>query len=138
MISPAFRPPAQTTARVGITVPSASVTPSARTSVTPTPRCSWTPILVRRALVYSCDFTENAFRTVGIMSTKWTRHRPASSGEKYFGTTNFTFSAMAPAVSTPVGPPPTTTTSTEPPDSRSASSSRWVSLAPSRVASVTE
>lgn len=121
-----------------MTVPSARTTASSRTSVTPTPRWSWTPIFVRRFLVYCCDFSENALSTVGIMSTRWTRHRLASSGEKYFGTTNFTFSAMAPAVSTPVGPPPTTTTSTEPPGSRSASSKSWVSLALRRVASVTE
>jgi len=61
-------------------------------------------------LAYFWDFSLKGASTVRTMSTRYTLQDSANSGEKYSETTYLTLSAIAPAVSTPVGPPPTITT----------------------------
>ncbi len=102
-------PAAQITVRAGIFSPPLSVTPSAETSSTSVRKRTSTPRSnnCRRALSDRSDV--NCGITRGAFSMSSTRACEESMWRKSFTSVTRAISAMAPAISTPVGPPPTTT-----------------------------
>ena len=139
----ALMPPPQTTQRVRIVVPSASVTWPAPTSVTATPRCSRTPLRPE----HLGDVVVRAVRERRRAACGRGRRggsAPRVTARSWYSTliVSWMRSASAPASSTPVGPPPTTTKFSAPwsisAGSRSASSNTARMRERSRVASSSE
>ena len=104
----AFTPAAHTMVRASIRSPP-SETPPQSHSVTPAPRRTSTPSCSSERRAASDNEGSNGASRRGPASTRMMRVERGSMERKSIASARLASSAMAPAISTPVGPPPTTT-----------------------------